>query len=120
MSKLELLPYPAISILEREEQLDKNAVLKGVDRYRSEQNTIDISIPIEYRKKVERFRPVVTDTVYMMWIVNGIVHEDMHWVLNRTGIEEQDSVHLYSELIEPYGESDIFRTVRRGIYECRS
>ncbi len=77
----------------------------GVIRFDDKRNEIAISIPKEYQeiaKETQEENNLHIDEIYRRWIINGIVHEDIHWVIRSEIGKNIDEVNEITNEIEPY------------------
>lgn len=98
--------YYDIAILPREEQIDEEGELKGVNRLNHRDALLEISIPEKYRrlaKTIEEEKDIDCEEVYRRWMVNAIVHEDIHYILEKLGVDgHNDRVSNIAEMIDIY------------------
>jgi len=94
--------YPDIQILKREDQINENGELIGVTRLDKENNAIEISIPKEHRDLTDEITKKTgfqKDEIYKRWIINAIIHEDVHWVCHKLDVDcyEINNITSYIE-----------------------
>jgi len=106
------LEYPKIDILPEEEQRTEDGDLKGVNMYDYYDNEILISIPREYWKmagEIKKESCFDIEETYKMWTINGLIHEELHWILYELGFcmnAVDEAVHYIMDDIVPYPERE--------------
>lgn len=94
--------YPTIRVLKKDEQVDENGELKGVSKYNPKDYDIAISIPERFQiEKSDSF--ISRDMIYHLRTLRAVVHEDIHWLISKLGVEvDQNEYHFPEEIVQDH------------------